>query len=86
MKSRWSLAVGFLFLCTLFGAPPFAIAVPTDKASMETEKQKIEMEREAQRKRHRMERQAQKEKHTKELEARKQKQEMLGEAEQLQRE
>jgi hypothetical protein len=86
MKLRWSLAVGLLLLCTSFGAPPPSSADPMDKAAMDSERQKMEMEREAQKKRHDMEWQAQKDKHTKEREARKQKDDMIGQAEQLQRE
>jgi hypothetical protein len=57
-----------------------------DKAAKETEKQKMEMERDAQKKRHEMERQAQKDKHAAEREERKQKGQLLEDSEKLQRE
>src|SRR5687768_5102275 len=86
MRLRWILPVSLFFLCMSFLAPLPSLADTTDKAAKETEKQKMEMEREGQKQRHRMERQAQKDKHALEREEHKQKGELLGEEEKLQRE
>jgi hypothetical protein len=86
MKLRWPLAASLFVLCMSFDSPLPSLADSMDKAAIETEKQKMEMEREAQKKRHEMELEAQKDKHAKERQARKQKEELMGEAEKLQRE
>ena len=81
MKLRWTLAASLVFLCMSLDPPLPSLADSMDKAAIETEKQKMEMEREAQTKRHEMELKAQKDKHAKERQARKQKEELMGEAE-----
>ena len=86
MKLRWTLAASLVFLCMSLDSPLPSLSDSMDKAAIETEKQKMEMEREAQKKRHEMELEAQKDKHAKERQARKQKEELMGEAEKLQRE